>query len=254
MNYELPHDPDTGLVHPISLAFGIIIHCFNDQIVCKTKIGTEIKNYPDPDKLSKYKNAVPDTLRFLNHFGFAEKTGSDWRIKSVKDMCERLRDLDDNRNIRYDHQHFTLSIAFEIIVHNFNGQPLPHNPYTDVLRIHQERGGLQENAIPEDRFNRMLFYLRCFGFVEDKYINSVKDMCERLRDLAPKGQTTLDDVREAALTIQNYCQEFEDSFAKRMEPLTGDDIVKLANDRQTIESIRPIVNRILGLIGQLNLK
>ena len=184
MNYELPHDPDTGLVHPFSLAFGIIIHCFNGQIVPKTKIerkiGIEIENYRD--ELSEYKNVVPDTLRFLNHFGFAEKDGhSDWRIKSVKDMCKRLRDLVDNRNIRYDHQHFTVSIAFEIIIHDFNGQSLPHSPYTDVLKIHQGRGGLQEDALLEDRFNRMLFYLRCFGFVEGMYIRSVDNICQRLR-------------------------------------------------------------------------
>lgn len=99
--YELPHDPDTGLVHPISLAFGIIIHHFNGRTVpeteIETRIRTEIGNYPD--ELSQYRNdnVIPHILRFLNHFGFAEKNGrSDWHIKSVKDMCQRLPDLDNN--------------------------------------------------------------------------------------------------------------------------------------------------------------
>lgn len=184
MNYELPHNPDTGLVHPISLAFGIIIHCFNGQIVPKTKIerkiGIEIENYRD--KLAGYKNVVPDTLRFLNHFGFVEKDGhSRLYIKSVDDMCKRLCDLKDNSNIRYDHKRFTISIAFEIIISCFNGQSLPHSPYTYVLEIHQGRGGLQEDALSEDRFNRMLFYLRCFGFVKGMYIRPVDHICQRLR-------------------------------------------------------------------------
>ncbi|RKU27174.1 hypothetical protein C6499_12265 [Candidatus Poribacteria bacterium] len=89
------------LNHPISLAFGIIIHHFNGQTVpeteIETRIRTEIEKYRG--ELSQYENenVVPHTLRFLNHFGFAEKTGrSDWRIKSVEKMCKWLRDLDDN--------------------------------------------------------------------------------------------------------------------------------------------------------------
>ena len=39
-------------------------------------------------------DSVLSTLRFLNHFGFADKTGhSEWHIKSVDDMCQRLREL-----------------------------------------------------------------------------------------------------------------------------------------------------------------
>ena len=103
--YELPLDPDTGLLHPISLAFGNIVHHFNNQTASETRIErqirTEIANYP-PGELSEYRteNVVPHTLRFLNHFGFADKTGrSDWRIKSVEDMCQRLRDLYSSRDI-----------------------------------------------------------------------------------------------------------------------------------------------------------
>ena len=84
--------------HPISLAFGIIIHHFNGQTVPTTEIETEIENYQG--ELSQYKNenVVPHTLRFLNHFGFAkELEDGDWHIKSVGDMCKRLIDLIDNR-------------------------------------------------------------------------------------------------------------------------------------------------------------
>ena len=39
-------------------------------------------------------DSVKSTLRFLTHFGLADKRGqSDWRIKSVDEMCERLRTL-----------------------------------------------------------------------------------------------------------------------------------------------------------------
>lgn len=103
---DLDDDPYIGvreLNHPISLAFGIIIHDFNGQTVPTTEIETrieiEIKNYQD--ELSQYENenVLPHTLRFLNHFGFAkELEGGDWHIKPVDDMCKRLRGLGDNRN------------------------------------------------------------------------------------------------------------------------------------------------------------
>ena len=99
---DLDDDPYIGvsrLNHPISLAFGIIIHHFNDQTIPTTKIETsietEIENYRRERELSQYKNrnVVPHTLRFLDHFGFAEKNGSDWCIKSVGDMCAWLHAL-----------------------------------------------------------------------------------------------------------------------------------------------------------------
>ena len=91
--WELSRYPYIGLAHPISLAFGIIIHHFNGQTVPKTeietRIETEIENYQG--ELSQYnnENVVPHTLRFLNHFGFAEELeDGDWHIKSVDDMCD----------------------------------------------------------------------------------------------------------------------------------------------------------------------
>ena len=98
---DLTHDPYIGvreLKSPISLAFGIIIHHFNGRTVpetrIETRIRTEIENYQG--ELSQYQNenVIPHTLRFLNYFGFAEGR----YIKSVAQMCDKLRDLDDNRN------------------------------------------------------------------------------------------------------------------------------------------------------------
>ena len=101
---DLDDDPHIGvreLNHPISLAFGIIIHHFNSQTVptteIETRIETEIENYQG--ELSRYKNenVVPHTLRFLNHFGVAkELKDGDWYIKSVGDMGKRLIDLINN--------------------------------------------------------------------------------------------------------------------------------------------------------------
>ena len=95
---DLGDDPYIGakeLNHPISLAFGIIIHDFNGQTIPKTRIETrietEIENYPGELSRYKNKNVVPHTLRFLNHFGFAkELENGDWHIKSVDDMKEVL--------------------------------------------------------------------------------------------------------------------------------------------------------------------
>ena len=74
--------------------FGIIIH-LNGQTVpeteIETRIRTETENYRGEISQYQNENVVPHTLRFLNHFGFAEKIGrSDWYIKSVDDMCQRL--------------------------------------------------------------------------------------------------------------------------------------------------------------------
>ena len=99
----LADDPSIAvreLNHPISLAFGIIIRYFNGKTVSKTdiktKIETEIENYrTHQGGLSALMDwHVNGTLRFLNYFDLADKRGqSHWRIKSVDEMCERLRRL-----------------------------------------------------------------------------------------------------------------------------------------------------------------
>ena len=88
----------------VPIAFEIIIQHFSGDTVPQSK--TEIKNrvlkvHEDRGGLPEcaVKNLVPNALRFLNHFGLAEKPGGYWRIKSVDDMCARLRALVHNPNI-----------------------------------------------------------------------------------------------------------------------------------------------------------
>ena len=94
----------------VSIAFEIIIQHFSgDTTVLQrtTDIETRVFNvHGDQGGLPKYdvKDPVRWTLRFLNYFDFAEKesigSGEDmWRIKSVDEMCARLRALVHNRNI-----------------------------------------------------------------------------------------------------------------------------------------------------------
>lgn len=180
----------TNQPHPVSTAFEIIIQKFSDQTLPKSQqeiyecvLDQHLNQGGCPELLKEWH--VEGTLRFLNHFDLADNPEPcDWSIKSVDEMCDRLCVLVPNYNIRNDHQRLTVSIAFEIIIHHFNGQPLPHSPYTTVLRIHQERDGLQEHALTENRFKRMLFYLKRFGFaVGNLHIKSVEQMCQQLRDL-----------------------------------------------------------------------
>ena len=183
----MPNQP-----HPVSIAFEIIIHYFSDQTLPKSQqeiYKDVLRIHREQGGLQELKEwHVEGTLGFLNHFDLADNPERcDWRIKSVGEMCDRLCDLVHNYNIRNDHQPLTVSIAFEIIIHYFNGQTLPHSReeiYKDVLRIHKEQGGLQENALKEDRFERMLCYLKYFGLAGGNWhIKSVDEMCDRLRDL-----------------------------------------------------------------------
>ena len=179
----------TNQPHPVSIAFEIIIQNFNGKTIPKNQqeiyqcvLDKHLNQGGCPELLKKWH--VEGTLRFLNHFDLADNPERcDWRIKSINDMCQRLCDLIDNCDTENDGQSLTVSIAFEIIIQNFNGQALPHSPYTDVLRIHGRQCELQEYALTEDRFKRMLFYLKRFGFANGMYIKSVDDICDRLRDL-----------------------------------------------------------------------
>ena len=130
-------------------------------------------------------DCVKKTLCYLNHFGLVENPERRcWRIKSVDDMCDRLR-LVYNRNIGTDHQCLTISIAFEIIIQHFSGDTDPQST-TDikecVLRVYENRGGLPRytvRAVPHT-----LRFLKYFGFAEGYWrIKSVGDMCARLRAL-----------------------------------------------------------------------
>lgn len=97
-NYNIGNDPQCLTV---SIAFEIIIHHFCGDTVSRstTDIEERVKNvggFP-PDDLAD--PLVSRTLRFLNHFGFAEENGSDWCVKSVDDMCARLRDIETDEEI-----------------------------------------------------------------------------------------------------------------------------------------------------------
>ena len=92
----------------VSIAFKIIIHIFSDDTDSRStrEIEEHVFNvHQNQGGLPKYavKDPVGWTLRFLNHFGFAKKTGrsdyENWHIKSVDKMCQRLHALVRNRNI-----------------------------------------------------------------------------------------------------------------------------------------------------------
>ncbi len=65
---------------------------------------------------------------------------------------------------------------------------------------------------------------------------------------------TIEDVRKAVATIKNYCDEFETNYPTRMEPLKGEEIVLLSNDRETIQRMRIHLDRLNRSIGDLSHK
>ena len=95
-NHSIRND---GQPLTVSFVFEIIIQRFSGDTVWRSTTDIEkrvFKVHKDQGGFPKYavKDPVCWTLRFLNHFGLAEKTGrSDWRIKSVGDMCAWLRAL-----------------------------------------------------------------------------------------------------------------------------------------------------------------
>lgn len=52
------------------------------------------------------------------------------------------------------------------------------------------------------------------------------------------NKPTIEDVQKAVEIIEAYCNEFEASYTQRMEPLTGDEILALTDDRTTIGYIK----------------
>ena len=95
-----------------SIAFEIIIQHFSGQTLKKSqediqKLVLEIHvnqgGIPNCDVL----NPVKRVLRYLEKFDLAENpTPKCWCIKSVSDMCKRLIDLIDNRNIGVEGEDF----------------------------------------------------------------------------------------------------------------------------------------------------
>lgn len=78
----------------VPLAFEIIIHDFSDGTDSPrstTEIKEHVFNVRENQEDAFRADSVLSTLRFLNHFGFADKTGhSEWHIKSVNNMCNTL--------------------------------------------------------------------------------------------------------------------------------------------------------------------
>ena len=87
----------------VRIAFEIIIRHFSDQTFeSQTEIYNRVleiyreQDLPEPVPTLE---CVRRTLRFLKHFDLVDGENRNWHIKSVGDMCKRLIDLIDNRNI-----------------------------------------------------------------------------------------------------------------------------------------------------------
>ena len=92
-------------------AFKIIIQHFSDQTLRQSQeevCGSVKKLDQNEGSAPVTLDDVRRTLRYLNYFGLAEKPSPRccWHIKSVDDMCARLRDLVHNRNIGNEGEDF----------------------------------------------------------------------------------------------------------------------------------------------------
>ena len=67
-------------------------------------------------------------------------------------------------------------------------------------------------------------------------------------------QPSIEDVQKAVEIIEAYCNEFEASYTQRMEPLTGDEILALTDDRTTIGYIKGWANSIAQRVNKLTFK
>ena len=176
----------------VSKAFKIIIQHFSGQTLCQSQeeIYDSVKELDQDEGLEPVTlDDVRRTLRYLNYFGLAEKRSPCcWHIKSVDDMCARLRDLDDNRNIGNNDQPHGASIAFEIIIQHFSDttfQKSQREIYNRVMAyVYQD----ELHLVKFHWVSGTLRYLNYFGLAEKRSscywrIKSVDDMCARLRDL-----------------------------------------------------------------------
>ena len=172
-----------------AIAFKIIIRHLN----CKrfqTSRRDIYKNHVSPICPNLTYSLFDAAFRYSTFFGFIEKCGnSDWHIKSVDDMCKRLRDLDDDPYIGVRELNHPISLAFGIIIYDFNDQTVPTTEIETRIEteIENYQGELSqyknENIVPHT-----LRFLNHFGFAKeledgDWRIKSVDDMCDRLGDL-----------------------------------------------------------------------
>ncbi len=174
-------------------AFEIIIQHFSGQTLCKSQeeIYDSVKELDldegsEPATLSDIRR----TLRYLKDFGLVKKLSqSCWHIKSVDEMCQRLR----NSNVRNNGSPLTVSIAFEIIIHDFSDDTDSRSTEKikeHVFNVHGDQGGHPTYDV-KDPIGWTLRFLIHFGFAEKKrigynhywHIKSVDEMCQRLRAL-----------------------------------------------------------------------
>lgn len=66
-----------------------------------------------------------------------------------------------------------------------------------------------------------------------------------------QSPTTIEDAYRAIEVIRNYGKHFEASFVKRMEPLKGDDIMRLSDDRLLVREIMLMLRDIEKALGNL---
>ena len=170
----------------VPAAFKIIIQRFSGKTFLKSK--REIYNCFYNCFNAKNVNfwSFERALRYSKEFGLVDNPeNSDWRIKSVDDMCKRLR----NRNIENNDQPLTVSIAFEIIIQHFSDDTtVPQSTIEKrVLNAHTDQGGLPKYAV-KDPVRWTLRFLNHFRLAEKPKhgywrIKSVDDMCDRLHAL-----------------------------------------------------------------------
>ena len=171
-------------------AFKIIIQRFSDQTFYQSQkeIYYRVKAL-DQDEGSDpvTYDRVRRTLGYLKHFGLVENPEKRcWHIKSVDDMCNRLHALGDNLNIGNNPQSLTVSIAFEIIIHEFSGHTVWRSK-TDIEKHVFNVGKFPPDDLVDSLVSRTLRFLKHFGFAEengsDWRVKSVGDMCTWLHAL-----------------------------------------------------------------------
>ena len=180
------------MANNVPKAFKIIIQHFSGQTLCQSQedIYDSVRELDQDEGLEPIiLDDVRRTLRYLNYFGLVEKRSPCcWHIKSVDDMCDRLRALDDNPNMGNNDQPHGASIAFEIIIQHFsdttfqNSQREIYNcviAYVDQDELH---------LVKFHWVSGTLRFLKHFGLAETPEhgywrIKSVDDMCDRLRAL-----------------------------------------------------------------------
>ena len=159
----------------VRVAFEIVVQHFSCQTLKNSQ--TEIYELVREryDSINAYVGPVPErddvkkALTYLNHFGLVENPERRcWHIKSVDDMCDWLH-MVHNGNIENDDQDFTVSIAFEIIIHDFSDDTNLRSTKKieeHVFNVHKKQGGLPPEPLKDPLVNRTLRFLNYFGFAK----------------------------------------------------------------------------------------